>query len=272
MKNILFLVFVVGCIPSTAQRQPLITILSYHGDVTLGGHPVAAGQVVFDDGRNLLIGGQGSYATILTETGYAQKLRKGNYSPVLLNNEPADIKRQTSSVRESPPIAITTAPDPPYVEIFGDSVFLLWKGTSALKVVPPFTVSISTMFDDRLLDTLTQQSYCALPVGSVLLQERSIIIQVRSSFQNMSLHSHYFPVKKMLDDDHLRVQNELQILAATTETERAIARIAIFDINDLIYDVTYGLYKLRMAEKAAGVRIVNNYYQRQLKKYGMETL
>ncbi|HEY5747639.1 MAG TPA: hypothetical protein VIU12_16305 [Chryseolinea sp.] len=69
-----------------------------------------------------------------------------------------------------------------------------------------------------------------------------------------------------------RIQNDLQALVANTETERAIARVAIFEVNDLTYDSTYCLHKLRMAEKAAGVPIVSNYYQRLVKKYGMDTL
>jgi hypothetical protein len=274
MKNTLLLTFLLACFSSAAQQQqqPLFTMLAYNGDVSLGGHPVNAGQVVYDDGRDLLIEGKGSYANILTETGYALKLKRGRYLPTTLNSEAAAATRRPSgSLIESPPIVFLTAPEPAYAEIFGDSVFLFWKGSRSGKLVPPFTVSLLNMFTDPLLDTTSEDSFCAVPVGQLLLQENAILVRVRSS-QAKSQVSPYISVRRMLVDVRLRIQNDLQMLVAHNETEYTIVRMAVFESNDLFYDVTYCLYKLMMAEKAAGVPIVSNYYRRLLKKYGMDTL
>jgi hypothetical protein len=270
MKNLLLLAFLLTCIPSVAQKQPQLTILTFSGDVTIGGQPVAAGQLVYDDSKNLLIRGKESYANILTETGYARKLGSGSHSPVYLNSESARPEPPPYHAvnYDPPPIDIVTAPDRPLKNVFGDSVFLMWKGNYSRKPVPPFTVLLRNLFDDQLLDTVSQRSFCALHVGPLLLREKNIILEVKSSQDWSSMHM----LAKMDDETHLRIQNDLQTLVAHTETEHAIARIAIFETNHLIYDVTYGLYKLRMAEKAAGVPIVSNYYQRLLKKYGMDTL
>ncbi|SHG63980.1 hypothetical protein SAMN04488109_1191 [Chryseolinea serpens] len=269
MKNTLLLAFLLTCLPAVAQKQPQLTILTFSGDVTIGGQPVVAGQLVYDDSKNLLVNGKESYANILTETGYARKLGSGSYPPVSLNSESAKAKpKRSSSVYYHPsPIAILTAPEAPHKKVFGDSVFLLWKVNYSSKPELPFRISLLTMFDDPLFDTTTQVSFCALNVGPFLLRDNAIVIQVKSSTERAVQGA-----GKMDEAMRLRIQNDLQLLVANTETERAIARVAIFEINDLIYDVTYGLYKLRMAEKAAGVPIVSNYYQRLLKKYGMETL
>ncbi|AYB34340.1 hypothetical protein [Chryseolinea soli] len=270
LKNTLLLAFLLACFPSVAQKQLQLTILTFSGDVTIGGQPVAAGQLVYDDSKNLLIRGKESYANILMETGYARKLGSGSYSPMSLNSVSASAKPQSFHAADYEPIVVLTAPrtSTPHTTVFGDSVFLLWEGAYSRKPLPPCTVSLLSMFDDHLLDTTSQSSFCALRVAPFFLQEKAIVIQVKSGQARSSMHV----AAKMDEEMRLRIQNDLQTLVANTGTQRAIARLAIFEINELIYDVTYGLYKLRMAEKAAGVPIVSYYYQRLLKKYGMDTL
>jgi hypothetical protein len=270
MKNLLLLAFLLTCLSSIAQKKLQFSILTFHGDVTIDGQIVVAGQLVYEDSKNLLIRGKESYANILTETGYARKLGSGSHSPVYVNRESAKPEpRPYHAVDYEPPsISILTASKPPLKNVFGDSVFLLWKGNYSRKPVPPFTISLFSMFDDQLLDTTVQSSFCAVHVGPLFLREKAIIIQVKSSKDQSSTHM----MAKMDEEARLRIQNDLQSLVGNTETERTIAEIAIFETNLLIYDVTYRLYKLRMAEKAAGVPIVSNYYQRLLIKYGMDTL
>lgn len=268
MKNILLLAFLLTCIPSVAQKQPQLSILTFSGDVTIGGQPVVAGQLVYDDSKNLLINGNGSYVNILTETGYARRLGKGSYSPEYVNlGSPRAKPGSEKGMHYYPPrLDILTAPERGPIKIFGDSVFLLWKFNDSRQPAP-ITISILNPFEDHLLDTTTQQSFCVLGVAPFFLRETLVIIDVTSAIER-EVRS----LRKMDEAMRMRIQNDLQTLTANTETERAIARVAIFEINELTFDVTYGLYKLRMAEKAAGVLIVSNYYQRLLKKYGMDTL
>src|SRR5688572_6792187 len=78
--RILAFVLILFPLLTEAQEVPLFKIISQNGSVLLDGDSTRCGQVVTSKNQELKISGKDCYAIVLTEAGYAFKLKRGNYT------------------------------------------------------------------------------------------------------------------------------------------------------------------------------------------------
>jgi hypothetical protein len=214
------------CSVSIAQERPLFRIITFAGDVTIDGVPVTFDQQVMKTSARLEIKA-GGYAGIITHWGLVRRLDKGKHDVVMLGSAKEWLQR-TGMVHDGGSLISPETIGNPY--IVGDSVFLKWPDFRREQ----FKISITTMFEEKLFDTLIRKNEVILNVSRFLLTEPIIVFNLTSDLKNDAKHQSV-AIKKVAQAQINQLQHDLARIE--NHPHKKVLAIAILKLNGLYYDM-----------------------------------
>jgi len=272
MRILLFMLILLPLL-GKAQEASLFKIVSQHGAVLLDGDSTHCGQAVTSKNQKLEISGSGSYVIVLTEAGYAFKLKRGEYTTERifktkrsnLMEIKKDQREREAPVREQVDDITVMNIDNEYADALNNSLTLIWK--SRKPVESGYTVHIVSVLDELLYDSIVNSNVLTIDVSQAFKTESAVLFDIRT--KNSSSHQHL--IKKISDQDKRNAMQDFDCVSEMESNENTLLLLALCEVHNLYYDQIHYLYTLWQQEKESGVKINHPYYQRLLREYDFES-
>lgn len=264
--SLLFLLLVIVCC-ANAQKK-LFTVISVHGVVTLDADTLTCGKTVTDLYQKFKVVGKSSYATILTERGYAFQIDAGSYSveEIYKTNFQAHERIGTIYVDDFSEIRVAVFKSYKPYPLFGDSITIIARPYQ--KQLKQYRVIISDLMDKKLYDSLSSSHIQIVNISDLLYQSKALIYRVESDLKKVN--SKHYLIKKMEQQQRLTLERDLKCIAETDFVDRELATMALFDIHNLYFDQFHHLYKLWKYSATTGNLITHPYYEELIKRYELD--
>lgn len=263
LRNSLILAAFVISARCLAQN-PSAQIIAVEGEVTIDGRAVTCGQKISEEEEVLSVDKKG-YVCLLTDNGYAFKLKKGRYKvkKVLDKRTPSFarfgystsvITLEVSSGEIEVLAPFQAAP------VASDTVTLIWK---RIKSIDQYTIILKNFRDSVVMDTATTENVIHIPFRKKY-QEPGLVVQVKSD----PYKSKDFLVRKLTNNDAF--QYDVLCNESLHFIEREVALLALCEINGLYFDHIYHLYRLYTFSRATQTPVTHPYYLRLLREHNFE--
>lgn len=240
-------------------------IIAVEGEVTIDGRAVTCGQKISEEEEILSVDKRG-YVSLLTDNGYAFKLKKGRYKvkKVLDKRTPSFarfgystsvITLEVSSGEIEVLAPFQAAP------VASDTVTLIWK---RIKSIDQYTIILKNFKDSVVMDTATTENVIHIPFRKKY-EEPGLIVQIKSG----PYRSKDFLVRKLTTDSDV-FQADVLCNKVLSFVEREVALLALCEIHGLYFDHIHHLYRLCTFSRATQTPVTHPYYLRLLREHNFE--
>ena len=242
-----------------SQGDPLFKIISCSEGVTLDGNEVIPGQVVYSNSMKLEIPKKG-FAGVMTIEGYAAILTK-SFKTKFINwsieySKKESWHRDVYSIQD---FKIQGDFGNQFAQISGDSVFFAFKVN--YKMDSPITAKFLTMFDEVVLSDTIESNWKVFNVNKLLENEAAILFELSSNT--------YRSEKILLRKINIELLSKVNLEIARIQDD-LIAKLALYELNDLYHDHLFQLYKIQTAKNLNLDPISAAYLAKQKEKYQLD--
>jgi hypothetical protein len=269
-----FIVIFFSVVLTASSQDALVMRIIYAaGNVTVDEERVTSGRKVYSSSNEMKVAPDGM-AYVLTEAGYAYRFAEGRY---LVDSIDHIIVGKKGKAARSLPVHIASHErlrltfDVSFESnyLFGDSIFVVVRQVNQAgegKDVPklPLRIKFLTIFDDDLYETVSESYYIGLKVPAELNADKTIVIEI----SNPEFSSERFVIRKLTSEKHETIQHLLDEYSEETALEKELIAAALFELEELMYDHVWRIYKLTQMQKQIGV-VPHLYYQRQAAALGI---
>jgi hypothetical protein len=266
MKKYLIVAAIFIATASSGQDK-FFQIIALKGDVAIDSLPAICGQKI-DKPEQILTVGKGSYASVLTSTGYAFQLGRGKHKVNrILDQTISNLKQLKNShsgaVNRVYPdgikiLSVGYFHETPYLG--GDTLTVIWGKKPAINT---FSVVLSDFLETVLVDTTVLGNVLTVDVQN-LVKANPIVFQVKSG----KLSSRQMLVKTSPELEHFKF--DITCATSLDFIERELLLAGLCEIYDLYYDLIHHLHNLYAYNKKTRIKISHAYYYRMLEELEFE--
>jgi hypothetical protein len=264
-KTLVIAVFFMSTLCSAQDN--FFQIIAFKGEVLLNSLSVTCGQKI-DKPEQILSITKGSYASVLTSTGYAFQLGRGKHKvKSILNQTLSNLtriknSRGTGAVNRKYPgqIKVLSVDDYDYKYLGGDTLTIIWQKKNK---TAPYTVSLRDLYDRILLDTIASENVITVNVEDKL-KDGGLLFRINS--QKLSSGDKFLKIFPAHQDFRFDVSR----VSGMSFIERELLLAGLCEIYNLYYDQIHHLHNVYAYSKKTGIKISHPYYLRMLKEHEFE--
>lgn len=260
LRNWLILAAFVISAQCLAQN-PSAQIIAVEGEVTIDGRAVTCGQKINGNEEILSVDKTG-YVCLLTDNGYAFKLKKSRYKvKKVLDKKTPGFTPLGFVTFEDPLRAIEVLAPLEPAPVASDTLTLIWK---RIKSIDRHTITLRNFRDSVVMDTATTKNVIQIPFRKKY-EEPGLIVHIRSD----PYRSKGFLIRKLTTDSDV-FQADVLCNKALSFVEREVALLAFCEIHGLYFDYIHHLYRLYTFSRATQTPVTHPYYLRMLREHNFE--